>query len=825
MIEQYNRQCDTIKAQTIQVDKLNTKLKEIESQTKTPQSIVSLEKELKKVTEELKTAQLEYDNFSAKFESVHMDLQFAKSASNQDGELEAHNTLNKLEEESMIVAGKIETLTSKAANLSNTIQESKLNPSNVIEAQQLQQQLELANSKLEQSKDKANSLKNELNETLSPVKGLSDKFEETNSKIKKLGSKLLSVFSGNNGFKNINNQLDKINKKISQFGKRISGLIASALIFNVLSSALRNLSNGLIGALNSNSQFASSLNQIKVNLLTAFAPIYNYILPAINSLMSALSSVTGQIASFVAGIFGTTATKAKNNAKSIYSQSKAYKDLGKSADKAKGSLSSLDEIENLNDTPDSGTAGTGETGDLDFSGTVQESGKLLEYLNSIKQLISEGDFFGVGEKLANSINNALNTIDVTNFTNKIDKVLQGSVQIFNGFITGLDWTVLGTKFSQLVVGLTGSISKAIKSVKWDELGKGISSFITAIKWGELATNIFDTIWNTLSGIGEMLLSIKWGDIAKTLSNSIHELISHIYQVVANTDWIQLAKDTVNAIISFVTNIDWGQLALDILTALATAMFTSISLIIGVFEGLWDAIVNFFTGDKDGNLGQSIMNGLADGLSSLKDAVITVFRNVWTGIKDVFGGVGSWFKDTFSKAWQAVKNIFSTGGKIFDGIKDGILSGLTAVVNVLISGINKVISIPFNGLNSALQRIKRIEIVGMKPFNWIPTIKTPQIPYLAKGAVIPPNAEFAAVLGDQKHGRNLEAPEDLIRKIVREESGGMNTDLLIELNKNIVELANRPNVFNVDGQEFAQATYQHYKNEEYRQQSSMAIKRS
>ena len=56
------------------------------------------------------------------------------------------------------------------------------------------------------------------------------------------------------------------------------------------------------------------------------------------------------------------------------------------------------------------------------------------------------------------------------------------------------------------------------------------------------------------------------------------------------------------------------------------------------------------------------------------------------------------------------------------------------------------------------------------FNLSP-INAPQIPYLAKGAVIPPNAEFLAVLGDQKNGRNLEAPEALLRQIVREESGG------------------------------------------------------
>ena len=53
------------------------------------------------------------------------------------------------------------------------------------------------------------------------------------------------------------------------------------------------------------------------------------------------------------------------------------------------------------------------------------------------------------------------------------------------------------------------------------------------------------------------------------------------------------------------------------------------------------------------------------------------------------------------------------------------------------------------------------------------------PALAQGAVIPPNREFMAVLGDQRHGTNLEAPEDLIRKIVREEAGGNDNTALLQ----------------------------------------------
>lgn len=112
-----------------------------------------------------------------------------------------------------------------------------------------------------------------------------------------------------------------------------------------------------------------------------------------------------------------------------------------------------------------------------------------------------------------------------------------------------------------------------------------------------------------------------------------------------------------------------------------------------------------------------------------------FSNVWKNIKDGFGNVSGWFNDTFSAAWTKVKNVFSTGGKIFDGIKDGILSGLKAVINKIIEGINKVIKVPFDGINSALRSIKNVEIVGIKPFSWLPTISVPQIPKLAKGGIV------------------------------------------------------------------------------------------
>ena len=75
-----------------------------------------------------------------------------------------------------------------------------------------------------------------------------------------------------------------------------------------------------------------------------------------------------------------------------------------------------------------------------------------------------------------------------------------------------------------------------------------------------------------------------------------------------------------------------------------------------------------------------------------------------------------------------------GGQIFDGIKDGIVNAFKTVVNAIITGINKVVAVPFNAINSALNGIRSIDILGLKPFEWIRTISVPQIPLLATGGI-------------------------------------------------------------------------------------------
>ncbi len=153
-----------------------------------------------------------------------------------------------------------------------------------------------------------------------------------------------------------------------------------------------------------------------------------------------------------------------------------------------------------------------------------------------------------------------------------------------------------------------------------------------------------------------------------------------------------------------------------------------------FVGLWADITALWgtvSGWVNEMIVQPVVNAVNDIWRKLKEGAV----QAWEGIKGVFGSVADFFGNVFSKAWKKVKDIFSTGGKIFDGIKDGIVKAFTTVVNAIIKGINKVVKIPFDGINWALKKLKSISILGVSPFDWIKLISVPEIPQLARGGVL------------------------------------------------------------------------------------------
>lgn len=230
---------------------------------------------------------------------------------------------------------------------------SKKTGSEITKASKEIQKLISKNDALQRSYSEAEDRTRSLR---SAVKGLNTELGKSSVKTgnaalgtKKLGQgaeKSKSLFSKFGGvFNRTSNNIAHGSKRMSSgmgaFGQSMKYLLPSLVVYQLIGTAVRNLATGLWSALKTNDEFNNSLNQIKVNLLTAFYPIYTAILPPLNAMMRALSAVTGQIAHFTASIFGTSYAAAKQGAQGLYQNVQAMNDTGNSADKNREKVKKL----------------------------------------------------------------------------------------------------------------------------------------------------------------------------------------------------------------------------------------------------------------------------------------------------------------------------------------------------------------------------------------------------------------------------------------------------------------------------------------------------
>ena len=150
------------------------------------------------------------------------------------------------------------------------------------------------------------------------------------------------------------------------------------------------------------------------------------------------------------------------------------------------------------------------------------------------------------------------------------------------------------------------------------------------------------------------------------------------------------------------------------------------------------------------------------LSDLMNTAVELFRGVTEFLNAVF-------RHDWDAAWSAVQSTVT-------GVWEGITSAVKGAVNTVIGFVNGMISAVVTGVNTVIGALNRLSFtipdwvpgIGGNQFGFnIGTVTAPQIPYLAQGAVIPPNREFLAVLGDQTSGTNVEAPLATIQQAVAE----------------------------------------------------------
>ena len=149
-------------------------------------------------------------------------------------------------------------------------------------------------------------------------------------------------------------------------------------------------------------------------------------------------------------------------------------------------------------------------------------------------------------------------------------------------------------------------------------------------------------------------------------------------------------------------------------------------------------------------------------SSMKELGI----NAWNGIKNAWGSAKTFFQqNVFQPLINSAKSACNSISGWFDTMKKKATDAVNAVKNAV-----SQISNAWQNVKSTAQSFGQTALDKLSGSKLVQTLSNIRIPGLAEGAVIPPNREFTAVLGDQTSGMNIETPERLLREIVREESG-------------------------------------------------------
>lgn len=572
---------------------------------------------------------------------------------------------------------------------------------------------------------------------------LDAKFVKASNSAKSTSNSINAIDSAakkaTNSFKLFGNSTNKTNRALGQHRSNIGIIVRSmftwGIVFPLVLRGLTALATAIGQGLMTNQQFANSFNQIKTNMMVAFTPVLQAILPALNTLMAALAKATTYIASFISVIFGKTyqqsyqATQQLIDAKVAMG---AYGDSAKKAAKDVKGLAAIDEINTLGAT-NANIAGGGAN-------------------NKIPQLVAP-------------------PVD----TSAVDSAMKGLVDRIKAYFSDISFTPLINSFKNLKSSVTPIINNLAKSLKWfmDKILKPLT------KW--TIEDALPAFFNLLSGalralnpILEVFMDLGtwlWGEFLQPIASWTGGVIVDVLNGVADGlskvgDWINenkpiveifaivvgsfaLAWGLVNAALAIWNGV--GVIAAGVTTALgvafefATSKVGLIILVIGAVIAIgvllykhwdeikakaievWDSIKEKFNQFKEwlGNVFATDWSQKFGLLGDILNAFLAITRGIFDSIKRIFGGIIDFIAGVFTgnwkRAWQGVQDIF---GGIMNGLQALVkapLNGVIGLINAAISGLNKIqlpsIDIPFFGE------------VGGWGFN------IGKIPYLAKGGII------------------------------------------------------------------------------------------
>lgn len=554
------------------------------------------------------------------------------------------------------------------------------------------------------------------------------------------------------------------------------------------------------------SQLGTAFYNLRVAVGNAIIPVLNQIIPVITKVINWFTRLFNIVGRVMNLLFGTNVSM-NDTAQGAQDAADATGDMADNLEEAnkaaKGSLAAFDKL-NVLSQPAEGGGAPGEGGGggmpMPVPDTEPTTGALDELEARIQAFVTRvREFFAPLGEAFGRLGEALG---------KVGKAVKRAFERF--FPGGIDFGPFIALVRDGVIFIIDLLAKAIEGfANWINENPDAFNVLLVIFAGLAiaATAVYAPALLVIAAVVALLAALGWlannWDLVKEKASEAWEKIKEVWGVIA--DWfnehvVEPLKETWGAIEQrldkfrafFAEKIveplkekfgnlveKWQEFAavvkekiIDplvgwfqdwllpkiqaVLDGIGTAFDIAFAWWRGLFTGVFDAIV-----------------GVIEGALQIIGSVIGMIIDVIAGIITFLTGV---FTGDWDKAWQGIKDIVTGIWEGISGVIKGVINGIIGFINGMINGI-------VSGINNVIRVLNKLHFdipdwipgLGGNSFGFnIATISAPQIPMLATGAVIPANAPFAAILGDQKSGRNIEAPEGLLRQIIQDELRGMNS---------------------------------------------------
>ncbi len=545
--------------------------------------------------------------------------------------------------------------------------------------------------------------------------------------------------------------------------------------------------------------------------------LMNVLLPAvkaINSLLSQLIALAQGAARALSEAFGLELSNSADEAQSIgKSTSQVADNYGDIANDAKqtqeaqeGSLASFDQMNKLNDESKSDSTGVSGAGEI-----MQPSGTSVE-VDTGKADKKLSDFFKSVrtqfEKLADYLDKNFKPI-FADIWSGLERESIELAQILGGVFSDIkslseplkayfinDFTpLMQTAFSTLGkigIGLFDSFNKVFSDIWNVAVFPILQNFLTIGL--PLITDFNTQVWNTLGVLFDNIKEIfdtLWNGVAQPVLNALKTLWCDTWQSISDfwNEWGQPIFDGINEGITTTKNVFlnlwetvlkpvfdklmdvadsvWTEHLKPLLDEFLDFVGTLITSVLSIYNKAIAPVVNWLVSIL-GPIVSSVLGKIIKTVGNVISNLIDAVKNIISALKGVVLFIAGVFTGDWKKAWQGVK-------KIFKGVWDALVDIAKTPINLIIGLINGLTGAVEDAINWIIDGINELSFttpdwlpgdLGGQTFGFdLSQIDIPEIPKLAQGAVIPPNSEFLAVLGDQKRGTNIETPLDTITQAV------------------------------------------------------------